>query len=233
MTARWAHTYKIIDVEIDHNNFTSDDKAIDRSTQKKAFLESRYSFGAPERAFMTASKWHRDDVASSIKDDWHRKMHRGMQIASGTYKSSPTGHGFYEGNGALLLDTAAFAISGTTAELTGLIDYLDNTFKFKRILAGANDNLYIAWARVGKRGIIKTGTATIVVIAPYNRWLCAPTPLDDENIYKDGSWRQFTLPKKTVPWPKQNDILLTDLKELVQQGEGVKSWLTVDEDFFK
>ena len=221
MTARWAHTYKVADVPINHNNFTSDDKAIDR-TDKTAFLQSRYSFGAPERAFMTASKWQRNDVASSIDDNCHRKMHRGMQIASGTYKSSPTGHGVYEGNGPLLLDTAAFAISGTTAELTGLIDYLDNTFKFKRILAGANDNLYIAWARVGKKRS-KTETAAIVVIAPYNRWWCVPTPLDDKNIYKDGSWRQFTLPKKTVPWPKQNDILLTNLKELVKQGKGVKS----------
>jgi hypothetical protein len=68
MTARWAHTYKVVDVKMDHNNPTADDKAIDR-TAKKALIEARYAFGEPERAFMTVSKWHREDVQSS-SDLW-------------------------------------------------------------------------------------------------------------------------------------------------------------------
>jgi hypothetical protein len=226
MTARWAYTYKVVDVPIDQNNFTSDDKAIDRK-DKKTFIQGRYSFGQPERAFMTVSKFHRDDVQSS-NDKWHRKMHRGMKIASATYNSSPKGGGgpVYEGNGPLLLDTAAFAISGTTTELEGLIDDLDNSFK--RIKAGALDNLYIAWARVGKRKLkTTTETATIVVIAPYKAWWCGVSRIE-EDIYKDKkSWHEF----KT--WTKGNDILLTDLKKLVQQGEGVKSWIAVDAAFFE
>lgn len=226
MPARWAHTYKVVDVPINQNNPAADEKAIDR-TDKKAFFESRYAFGQPERAFMTASKWHRDDVQSS-NDKMHRKMHRGMKIASATYNSSPKGGGnpVYEGNGPLLLDTAAFAISGTTAELEGLIDDLDNSFK--RIKAGALDNLYIAWARVGKKQLKATPeTATIVVIAPYTAWWCAVSHVK-EDIYQDKkSWHEF----KT--WTKGNDILLTDLKKLVQQGKGVKSWITVDEAFFQ
>jgi hypothetical protein len=219
MTARWALTYKVIDVPIDHNNFTSDDKAIDR-TDKSAFITSRYSFGAPERAFMTASKWHRQDYESS-KDAWGRNMLRGRQIASGTYKSSPTQH--YEGNGPLLLDTAAFAISGTTTELDGLIDDLDNSFK--RIRAGALDHLYIAWARVGKK-TSKPETATIVVIAPYNAWWCGVSHVKEDIYANKNVWRKFK------GWTNDNDILLTDLKKLVQQGKGVKSWITVDEAFF-
>jgi hypothetical protein len=53
---------------MDHNNPTADDKAIDR-TAKKALIEARYAFGEPERAFMTVSKWHREDVQSS-SDLW-------------------------------------------------------------------------------------------------------------------------------------------------------------------
>jgi hypothetical protein len=156
-------------------------------------------------------------------------MLRGRQIASGTYNSSPTGGGVpvYEGTGPLLMDTAAFAISGTTTELAGLIDELGNSFK--RIRAGDHDKLYIAWARVGKKQFkATTETATIVVIAPYNGWWRAVAPVKDEDIYnKKDSWREFK------SWAKENDILLTDLKKLVQQGKGVKSWITVDEAFFK
>jgi hypothetical protein len=224
MTARWALTYKVVHQPYDHTTMLRDDMKID-DTDSEGFKDTRYCLGQPKRAFKSVSDWYKHEVVSK-----EVLMTRGLKIASGVFN----GNGGYNLTRELALKAGAFAISGTTSELFGLIDKLGTGFygtSFEKIKATDGSYLAIGWARVGKTKLkVPAGeTATIVIIAPMVTWWGAGSK---KEIYSDTGWKEFKIKDRDLPVAVAEDIQLTTLRELVKQGEGQKSDISVDEKYF-
>jgi hypothetical protein len=196
------------------------------NSSDEVFLDTRYCFYQPRRAFKTLWKWN------------HTQSDIGPQFAIKRLSGQRNSGGEYDPTGRLELQNGAFAMSGPTEELCSFIEsgFTNEVFTIRSTDGGP---LSVGYARVKDDAILRgNAPRTVIVIAPEKTWwneYCRsekPGNWDRSRIYSDTGWHELKKDRRSVQISQK--IERQELSDWLKiQDKKKEPWVKVDAKYFK